>query len=287
MKEKNQRTVLLMTAAYFLVELLGGLHYKSLALVTDASFMGLNITGQLIVYYVSRLSKKLPDKDKTFGYERAKVLSGLFNGMLVGFLIFYVLLEAYGNIKHPQPLEAGKVLLIALLGLFVNAFGLIKLSKHLSDINLKGASLLFLNDTLGSVGVISSSLIIIFTRLWFVDAVTSVIISLLAAYPTYFLIKDSVHILMEGKPARLDVDEVKNFIYGNSQEISSIKDVHIWGLSPEKVILAVRIRTKGALHSRSMIKTLKNDLKKKFDFFDIYVESYEEKWAGEGEPGGR
>ncbi len=89
---------------YFFVELLGGIYYHSLALVTYASFMA---------FYVSWLSEKSPTSTKTSGYERAKVLSG--------FLLFHIFFDAYDKILHPEPLEADKILLIAVIGLAVNA----------------------------------------------------------------------------------------------------------------------------------------------------------------------
>lgn len=274
MRGDDQRVVLSLTIAYFFVELFGGLYYHSLALVTDASFMAINVSGQLIALYVGRLAQRLPDKKKTFGYERAKVLSGLFNGMLVGFLLFYVFVDAYHRISHPEPLEADKILVIAMIGLFVNAFGLLKLYKHSSDISIRGALLLILNDTLGSVGVITSSVLIRYTHLYFIDPLAGVFIGLLAAYPTYFLIKDSVQILMEGNPAKIDVDEVEDYLYRTFHDITSVKDLHIWGLSPEKIILAVRIRTNG-VYGRETIKNMKHLLKDQFGLSDIYVELYE------------
>jgi cobalt-zinc-cadmium efflux system protein len=275
MNNISQIIVLILTIAYFLIELFGGLYYRSLALVTDASFMAINISGQFIALYVGRLAQRLPNKNKTFGYERAKVLSGLFNGVLVGFLIFYVFIKAYDKIRNPEPLEADKVLLIAIIGFFVNAFGLIKLYKHSKDMNIKGALLLIFNDTLGSVGVIISSLIIWQTRLYFIDPLTGVVIGLLAAYPTYFLIKDSLQILMEGNPARIDTDDVEAFIYKNFADISNVKDTHIWGLSPEKIILAVRIRTSGSVYHRETMRMMKKHLREKFGFSDMYIEVYE------------
>jgi cobalt-zinc-cadmium efflux system protein len=271
----DQRIVLSLTIAYFFIELFGGLYYHSLALVTDASFMAINVSGQLIALYVGRLVQRLPDKKKTFGYERAKVLSGLFNGMLVGFLLFYVFVDAYHRISHPEPLEADKILVIAVIGLFVNAFGLLKLYKHSSDINIRGALLLILNDTLGSVGVITSSVLIRYTHLYFIDPLAGVFIGLLAAYPTYFLIKDSVQILMEGNPAKIDVDGVEDYLYRTFRDIRNVKDLHIWGLSPEKIILAVRIRTNGSVYGRETIKGMKHLLKDQFGLSDVYVELYE------------
>jgi cobalt-zinc-cadmium efflux system protein len=239
--------------------------------------MAVNISGQIIALWVTRLAQRRPDKVKTFGYERAKVLSGLFNGILVGFILFYVLTEAVQKIMHPQPIEADKVLVIAVLGLVANAFGLVQLYKYAKDVNIKGALLLILNDTLGSVGVIGSAVIIRYTHLWVVDPLAGILIGCLAAYPTYFLIRDSVQILMEGNPAKIDVDDVSDFLHQTFPDIQDVKDMHIWGLSPEKIILVARVRTDGMVYHRNTMKLMKNLLREKFGFFDVYIEGYEGK----------
>ena len=281
---KGQTLVLIVTSAYFFVELFGGLYYHSIALVTDASFMAVNISGQIIALWVARLAHRLPDKVNTFGYERAKVLSGMFNGILVGFILFYVFMEAFQKILHPQPIEADKVLVIAVLGLFANAFGLLRLYKYAKDVNIKGALLLILNDTLGSVGVIGSAIIIRYTHLWFVDPLAGIFIGCLAAYPTYFLIKDSVHILMEGNPAKISVDDVSTFLLQTFPDMRNVKDMHIWGLSPEKIVLVARVRTDGTVYHRSTMKMMKDLLKEKFGFFDVYIEGYEGKLKEDASP---
>lgn len=268
--------VFILTFVYFFIELTGGFYYNSLALVTDAAFMAINLAGQLIASYAKRLSRKPPDKNQTFGYERAKVLSGLFNGILVGFMMFYVLANAYRRITHPQPLDADKVFIIALVGLFVNGYGVYKLFEHSKDINIRGAFLFILNDALSSIGVIISSLIIKFTGLYMIDSITSVTIGLLVAYPTYFLLKDSIHILMEGIPAGIDVERVEEFIHENFDHAKKVKELHLWSLVPEKTIMAVKIRTEGRVYDREKIKTLKTILKEKFGIYDVYVEVYEE-----------
>jgi cobalt-zinc-cadmium efflux system protein len=183
---RTQHTVFTLTVGYFFVELAGGVHFNSLALVTDAAFMAVNVMGQLIAILAARLSARQPDARHPFGYERAKVLSGLVNGLLVGFVVFYVFVEAYDKIKHPEPIEAGKVLVIALLGLAVNGFGLVKLGDEVSDINIKRAYVHVLTDALGSVGVVVSCTVIYFTGFYIVDAMTGMMISLLVAYPTFF-----------------------------------------------------------------------------------------------------
>lgn len=272
----SSAVVFALTFVYFFIELTGGLYYNSLALVTDAAFMAINLVGQLIAIYAKTLSRKPPDKNQTFGYERAKVISGLFNGILIGFMLFYVLSRAYGRITHPEPLDADKVFTIALIGLFVNGYGVYKLFDHSKDINIRGAFLFILNDALSSVGVIISSVIIKFTGLYVADAITSIVIGLLVAYPTYFLLKDSIHILMEGIPQGIDVEKVEEFIYENFDHAKKVKELHLWSLVPEKTIMAVKIRTEGRVYDREKIKTLKTILKDKFSIYDVYVEVYEE-----------
>jgi cobalt-zinc-cadmium efflux system protein len=279
--DRSQRVVLSLTIAYFFVELAGGLHFGSLALITDASFMAINITGQIIAFYASKLARRLPDRSKTFGYERAKVLSGLFNGILVGFLIFYVLTEAYRKILHPVPIEAAKVLGIAVLGLAVNAYGLWRLYGHSERIHIRGALLLILNDTLGSVGVIVSSIIITFTGYYALDPLAGVCISLLVGYPTYFLVRDSVNILMEGNPSAIKFEDVERYIYETFSYVRNVKDLHIWGLSPEYVICTVRVRTDIVTNHRDTVRSMKGRLRERFGFADVFIEEYELK-AGNG-----
>jgi cobalt-zinc-cadmium efflux system protein len=268
--------VFILTLTYFFIELIGGIYYNSLALITDAAFMAINLAGQVIAIYARRLSRRPPDKDKTFGYERAKIIFGLFNGILVGFMLFYVLTNAYSRITHPQPLDAHKVFIIAVIGLLVNGYGVFKLYEHSKDISMRGAFLSVLNDALGSVGVIISSLIVKYTGLYVVDAITSIAIGLLVAYPTYFLVRDSIHILMEGIPSGVDVERVEKFIYENFDHVKTVKELHLWALVPERTIMAVKIRTDGRDYNREKIKAFKAILKKKFGIHDVYVEVYEE-----------
>jgi Co/Zn/Cd efflux system component len=80
---------------------------------------------------------------------------------------------------------------------------------------------------------------------------------------------------MEGNPAKIDPEDVSRFIYMNFLDISDIKDLHIWGLSPEKIMMAVRIRTNGTSYHREAIKTMKQRLREEYGFSDIYLELYE------------
>jgi cobalt-zinc-cadmium efflux system protein len=110
-----------------------------------------------------------------------------------------------------------------------------------------------------------------------VDPVAGILIGCLAAYPTYILIRDSVKILMEGNPAEIDVDDVAGFLQRTFPDIRHVKDMHIWGLSPEKIILVARVRTDGMVYHRDTMKLMKGILREKYGFSDVFIEGYEEK----------
>ncbi|MFY9268793.1 MAG: cation diffusion facilitator family transporter [Candidatus Manganitrophaceae bacterium] len=272
MKRDYLKLVFCLTAVYFFIELAGGLYYNSLALVTDASFMAINLAGQIMAHYAKWLSQKPPDKSMTFGYERAKVLSGLFNGLALGFVLFYVLVDAIKRMAAPEPLDTGNVLNIAIIGLLVNGFGMVALFSRSNDVNMRGPFLLILNDTLGSIGVIASSLIIKWTGLYVIDAVTSVLIGLLIVFPTYHLIKENLNILMEGIPSQIDIEKVEIFLRERFTHITRVDDLHVWALIPEKALLAAKLKMDGAFYDRQDVAKLKQVLKEKFGFHDVYLE---------------
>jgi cobalt-zinc-cadmium efflux system protein len=271
--------ILILTVGYFFIEIIGGLHYNSLSLVTDAAFMAINIAGQLLAIYVQYISKKKPDEDNPFGYERAKVLSGLINGMLVGFVLFYVLVETYHRLMNPVPIGTNMVLLIAVVGFAVNGYGVLRLRNQTSDLNIKGAYIHLLTDLLGSVGVVISMILVGMTGIMQIDAVAGLLIGLLSAYPTYFLIRDSIHILMEGAPIEIKKPDVEEYIGHHFFGIRDIKGLRMWCITPDKPLMAVRVRTDGHVYNRESIKSLKRGLKTKFGFVDVYIEVYESKEA--------
>jgi cobalt-zinc-cadmium efflux system protein len=96
------------------------------------------------------------------------------------------------------------------------------------------------------------------------------------AYPTYFLLRDTVHILMEGNPSGITDSQVQGFIRARFAQIRLVKDLRIWAITPEKIMVAVRVRSEGAAFGRPEVRALKNALVERFGFHDVYVEAYED-----------
>lgn len=270
MEEKFLGKVFILTLLYFFVEFIGGIYYNSLALLTDSLFMLGNIFGQFLAILIHHVSKRPADDVMTFGYERVQVISALINGFIVGIMIFYVWIESYKKILNPEPIQELNVLVIAILGLFVNIVNIFQIFSFRDKIHLKGVMISILNDLLGSLSVLLSSVVIYFTKLYQIDAIVSFFMSLLMVYPVYNLIRESLLILLDAAPLHLTKDKVEKFIKENVPIISSVKSIHVWQITSGKTVLVASIEMKE--FRLDAINNLKSLLLKNFGLSEVYID---------------
>lgn len=272
MEEKHLGKVFSLTLFYFFIEFIGGIYYHSLALLTDSLFMVGNITGQFIALLLHRISKKPADNVMTFGYERVQVISALINGFIVGIMIFYVWIEAYKRFLNPQPIAEINVLFIAVIGFFVNIINIFQLIDGKNKIHIKGVLLAILNDFLGSVSVLISTILIYFTGFYVIDAITGFLMSLLIAYPVYHLVKESFFILLDAAPFNLTKDKLEEFIKSNFPFVKNIRNIHIWQITQGKTVMVGEVEIDES--SRDFIYSMKEILKRNFNISEIYLDTY-------------
>lgn len=270
MGENQLGKVFILTLFYFFIELFGGLYYHSLALLTDSLFMIGNITGQLITLILHKISKKPADNIMTFGYDRLQVISALINGFIIGIMIFYVWIEAYKRFLNPEPLEEFNVLLIAIVGLFINLINVIQIFDGRDKIHIKGVLLAIINDLLGSVSVLVSTVLIYLTKLYIIDAITGLLMSLLIIYPTFNLIKDSLYILLDAAPFHLKKDSIEEFIKVNFPQVKRIQNIHIWQITYGRTIMVGEIEIEKC--NRDLLKSIKGILRDKFKLSEVYLD---------------
>lgn len=223
---------LAITGSFFLVELAGGLWTRSLALVADSMHMGVDVIALAMSLFAARVSLRPPDAKRTFGYKRVEVLAALANGMALLLATGAVLREAFQRWNAPEPVLAGPMLAVALAGLASNvACGLIlyRSGDH-ENLNLRAALLHVASDALGSVAAIGSGVIILYTGWQRADPLASALICVGIIANSLWLIRDSVHILLEGAPAHLDLEEVRVALAGVAG-VSEVHDLHLWSLS--------------------------------------------------------
>ena len=249
-----------LTGLIFFAEFGGGLWTGSLALLSDSAHVFMDAFALGLSYLSIRVAT-LPANDRhTYGYHRMQVLAALANGATLLFISFEILKEAINRFQNPEPVVAGPMLLIAVIGLIVNIIVALVLREHdHEDLNTRAAFLHVLGDALASVGVIGAGIAIYFTGQLWIDPLVSVLISVLILFSSGRLLKETVHILAEGMPDGMSASGVAETIK-NVSGVAEIHDLHVWTVSPGYVALSAHVILEDQTLSQS--ERIMEDLKK-------------------------
>jgi cobalt-zinc-cadmium efflux system protein len=220
-----------LTAAIFFVELMGGWWSGSLALIADATHMAVDLLGLSLSLVAAMLSRMPADPKRTYGYHRVEVLAALGNAIALMVATGFLVREAWSRWTFPTPIAAEPMLGVAFLGLLCNMGSAAMLWKASRDnINLRGALFHVLSDGAGSIGAIVAGLIILKTRWYQVDALVTILICVGIVLTAFWLLRDSVHILLEGAPAHLNLDDMRADL-AKIPGVQEVHDLHVWCLT--------------------------------------------------------
>lgn len=231
---------LLLTAGFAVVEALGGWLTGSLALLGDAGHMASDAAALALAWLGAWLSRKPANARHTYGFLRAEVLVALLNTLIMLGVVVAIVLEAIERMQSPQPVAASGVMLIAFVGLLINLFVARHLHRGQSTINHRAALLHVMGDLLGSVAALTAGAVIYFTDWTMIDPLLSLFIALLILVSTLRLLREVVHMLMEGVPAHLDLDTIRQRLMANA----GVEDVHhlrVWSLSSQVTALSAHV----------------------------------------------
>ncbi len=257
--KRKLKFVLLLLCTFFAVELTAGFLTHSLALISDAGHMLTDIFAILVSLFGFKIAEGKATKNKTYGFYRAEIIAAFINGIMLILISGYILIEAFERFKNPPYVKGLEMLIIAFLGLIVNIVaGLIIFSERKENLNMRSAYLHILGDTLGSIGAISAGIVIVTIRWFYADIIASLTISLIIAYNSIRLLRDSINILMEGVPSEIDIEKLKKLLL-EIPEVMAIHDLHIWTLASGKNILTAHISVKGEI-DRNKLRTLLNEI---------------------------
>jgi cobalt-zinc-cadmium efflux system protein len=223
--------VLALTAGFTVVEIIGGLLTGSLALLADAGHMLSDNLSLGLALFAAWLAQRPATPNKSFGYRRAEILAALANGVTLVAVSVWVFVEAYSRLREPPEVLGTPMLLVAALGLLVNAAGATILYRSDGEsLNVEGAMRHVFADALGSVGAIVAAAIIILTGWRYADPLISVAIGFLILGSSWKLLKDSTNILLEATPPDLDATEVGRKM-ASADGIVEVHDLHIWTIT--------------------------------------------------------
>jgi len=256
---------LCLTASYMIAEAIGGYYSNSLSLMADAGHMLADVAALSISLFAVIITTRPANQRATYGYYRAEVLAALFNGMLLLVVAIFIIKEAINRLFNPQLVETEIMIGVAIGGLLVNFIGLWLLHKDKSqNLNIHGAWLHVLSDTLGSIGVIISGFLIAYFGWYKADPIASIIIASLIFYSASSLVWETVGVLMEQTPAHLDSQAVKEAILAIKPAIR-VHDLHIWTISPGRENLSVHVEYEQNGDAHKLLNDIQEMLTKKFN----------------------
>lgn len=213
------------------VEVAGGLLGQSLALLSDSAHVLTDVLTVGIAILTLRLGRMRHTPKRTFGYHRAEIFAALINGSTLIAVALVIIYEAYLRLQQPPRVQGPLVLAVAALGLLGNfgIAGLLAPSRKLS-LNVRGAFLHAVGDTLSSVSVIVSSLVVILFGYYAIDPLAALLIGVLIIRSAYGLVRDSSNILLESTPKHLELGKIAETIRG-VEGVKGVHDLHVWTIT--------------------------------------------------------
>jgi len=253
------------TISFFIVELVGGILTNSLALLTDAWHMLNDVFALVFALVAAWLALRPTSAKRTYGYYRAEILSAFLNGIFLWAVVVFIFYKAIQRIQQPAPVESLNMLIIAVFGLMANGLSAVTLSRSRNEsLNVKGAFLHVVADTLGSIGAISAGLIMFFTGRYQADPLISMMIGVLIFYSSGRLIRDSLNVLLEGVPSHIDVSALERRIV-ELKGVKGVHDLHVWCITPTRMCcMSGHVVVKKGTNRKKLITTLISMLKEEF-----------------------
>lgn len=265
---------LVLTGTFMLVEIAGGVIAGSLALLADAGHMLTDTMALSLAAMAFHVSKRPPDGSLTFGYQRFQILAAFVNGLSLLVIVGWILFEAVRRFLEPRDVLGETMLVVAAAGLVINLISFAVL--HTGDkenLNIRGAALHVAGDLLGSIAAIVAAIVIIYTNWTLIDPILSVAVAALILKSAWSLVKRSAHILLEGAPEWLDVDAMQERIVSSVSGVGEIHHVHIWGLTPQQLILTMHVALDKSVDSQSeVIRNVKKFLRNEYGIAHSTIE---------------
>lgn len=235
---KRLRIALVLTAAFFVAEVVGGFITNSLALLADAGHMLTDVAALTLSLFVAWFSRQPASPDKTYGYLRWEVLAALINGAALLAISGTILWEAVSRLQSPEAVASGGMLVVALGGLLVNAISAWVLHPaHSHSLNARGAYLHVIGDLLGSVGTVLAAIILRTTGWLAADPIASIVVTLLIVRSAWRLVRESVDVLLESTPAHISLGAVRSQLE-SIPGIEGVHDLHVWTVSSGLVAMS-------------------------------------------------
>jgi cobalt-zinc-cadmium efflux system protein len=258
-----------LTGVYFIVELGIGLWTGSVAVISDAFHTFSAVGGVLVAIIAARIAKRPADEQKSFGWLRAEIIGALVNGAFLLIMALVVIVMGLMRLGNPIDLPTGPMLIAAAGGLVTEFISLYLLYRQQgSDLNVRGAYWHIIQTFVGSLIIIVAALVIRFTGFLAIDPVLGIIFGFLLLWASWGILRDAIHLLMEGTPDEISLAEAKAAL-ATIPGVKNVHHVHAWALTSGKYVFSahVMVDKRAEIDSDEVLTIAQGKLVDEFGFF--------------------
>lgn len=255
---------------FVIVEALAGVYSNSTGLLSDAGHKMIDVFSLLIALLAFRLAASKPSSRYTYGYRKASVLISLFNALLLVCAVCVIVFESVTKLMEPAPVNGAAVSWTAAAGILVSGISaLLMMRFQKKDINTRGAFLHMATDSLLSLGVVISGIVISLSGLYVIDPIVSLVIAAVILYNSVRLLGESVRMIIDGVPRGVDYGAVKSLVAGCGG-VKAVEELHVWAVSINQTALTARVAVDG--DAGAVRRTLHEELEKR-GFSPVTIET--------------
>ena len=234
-------------------EVIGGIISGSLALISDALHNFSDAISVIISYIAIRLKEKDSSSKHTFGFKRAEILAAVINSSVLVIISIYLFYEAILRFQNPEPIKGVLMTVVASIGLAANIAGTLLLKRDAkTSMNIRSSYFHLLSDAVSSVAVITGGLAIVLWKVYWIDPVLTILISIYITRESFKILSDAIHVLMEGAPPDISIREIQSEVE-KLEKVENIHHVHIWTVGENDVHLEAHIDVADMMISKSNI----------------------------------
>jgi cobalt-zinc-cadmium efflux system protein len=271
----NERAIgiaALLTGAFMVAEVVGGIVSGSLALLADAGHMLTDFASLVLAWAAFRLARRPADWKRTYGFDRFSVLAAFVNGLSLFVIAAWICIEAYKRLREPVEVLGGMMLGVAIAGLAINVAAFWVLSRAEGEnLNVRAAALHVAGDLLGSAAALAASLVIIFYGWTPIDPLLSVLVAIIILRSAWVVVRKSGHILLEGAPRGFDSRDVARAVEGVPGVVRA-HHVHAWSNTQERPMATLEVEIRDGADPRQIRTATKAMLREKFGISHTTVE---------------
>jgi cobalt-zinc-cadmium efflux system protein len=265
-KPKNIIIAFWLNTAFAIFEIAGGFYTNSVAILSDAIHDLGDSLSLGLAYYFHKKSRKKRDEKFNYGYGRFSLLGAFINSLILVVSSVFIIREAFIRLFEPEQPDANGMLILALIGIIVNAYALIRL-KQGSSINEKAVALHFLEDVLGWIAVLAGSILMMFADVPVVDPILSILISAYILFNVYKNLKTTFRILLQGRPESVNEEEIRKKVL-SLQGVKDMHDLHFWTMDGQYNVMTLHVVVEQN-ESIQEIERIKREVKHCLQHLDI------------------